>query len=98
MRDGVRWFGAEVRIRNTSPAPAQHFRVWLGEDAAESLSKIAEWSGVLTADDRDGHLFSVEIQERYLRPNLRWVVEWTDDEARIRVSEKGPVGEAFTEK
>lgn len=99
-RDGVKWYGAEVRIRNTGPAPARDFRVWLGdEDADESYSKIAEWEGVLTRDDLEGRLFSVEIQEMYLRPNLRWVVEWTDDEGdRLLVSEKGPVGEAFVQE
>lgn len=48
-RDGIRWFGAETRVRNTGPAPARDFRVWLGDESAdESFSKIAEWDGVLT--------------------------------------------------
>lgn len=35
----------------------------------------------------------------YLRPNLRWVVEWTDDDGeRLQVSEKGPVGQAFVDE
>lgn len=73
---------------------------WLGEarrdEDAESYSTIAEWDGVLTKDDREGYLFSVRIQEMYLRPNLRWVVDWTDDRGDTSlISERGPIGEAF---
>ena len=99
--DGIVWHFAELLIRNTGPADASDFRVWLGDEDVNDYSTVDRWDGVLTRDDRDGHRFRVRVQDMYMShaPDFRWTVVWADGHSddNTWITDRRPLGGHFTE-